>query len=297
MSETAVAKKATSDAMTGVAAGYDVRRLTYSDTFTNPILRTVIKAMEWMTGKWTIIRIVRKFEKKGEISDHRFFPEALDTMGIPLLTPQDQIDLIPKSGPVVMVANHPHGMVDGMVLADLAGRVRTDYRILTRSVLVELHEAAATYMISVPFPHDEDAQKKGLEMRALSMAHLKDGGVIGIFPSGVVASSDTAFGPAIEREWNVFTAKMIFRSNATVIPVKFSGQNSRWYHIANRISAVLRQGLLIHEIANQKNIPQAPTVGAPITPADYEKWKNDPRGFVAHLRDLTMDLPENPTKG
>ncbi|MEO0356833.1 MAG: lysophospholipid acyltransferase family protein [Pseudomonadota bacterium] len=294
MSDTALIKKADAPVKPASTHTYDVRRLTYSDTFTNPVLRTVIKGMEWLTGKWRIIRIVRRFERKGDISDHRFFPEALDTMGIPLLTPQDQIGRIPADGPVVVVANHPHGMVDGMVLADLIGRVRADYRILTRSVLVELHEAAAHYMISVPFPHDEDAQKKGLEMRALSMSHLKGGGVIGIFPSGVVASSNTAFGPAIEREWNVFTAKMIFRSNATVIPVKFPGQNSRWYHIANRVSATLRQGLLIHEIANQRNKPQSPSVGMPIPPADYEKWKNDPRGFIAHLRDVTMALPHNP---
>ncbi|MGB1234324.1 MAG: lysophospholipid acyltransferase family protein [Planktomarina sp.] len=275
------------------AQSYDVRQLTYSDTFTNKFHRGIIQTIEWFTGKLTIIRMVRRFEAKGEVEGHNFFPEALDAMGIPLQTPEDQIAKIPAAGPVVMVANHPHGMVDGMLLADLVGRVRSDYRILTRSVLVDLHAGAAEYMISVPFPHDMDAQERGLAMRAESMGMLKNGGVIGVFPSGVVASSDTAFGPAVERDWNVFTAKMILRSKATVVPVKFSGQNSRWYHVANRISATLRQGLLIHEIANQKNTPQAPTIGNPLTPEDCAKWAKDPRGFVAHLRDLTMNLPDN----
>lgn len=249
--------------------------------------------MEWMTGKVTIVRWVRRFEKQGHPDDHRFFRQALDVMGVPLTTPDDQLRNIPKTGPVVVVANHPHGMVDGMVIADLIGKVRSDYRVLTRSLLTELDDAAGKYMISVPFPHDKDAQEKGLKMRAEAMDFLKNGGVIAVFPSGVVASSDTMFGPAIEREWNVFTSKMIFRSGATVVPVKFSGQNSRWYHVANRISATLRQGLLIHEIANQKNTPQAPTVGKAITPDDYEDWKKDPRGFVSHLRELTMGLPSN----
>lgn len=274
---------------------YDIRRLTYSDTFTNPKARMFIRAMEWVTGKITVIRMVRRFEAKGNVEDSAFFSEALDAMGIAIQTPAEQIAHIPTVGPLVVVANHPHGMVDGMVLADLIGRVRNDYRILTRSVLVDLHEAAGRYMISVPFPHDENAQAKGIEMRGRAMAHLKNKGVIAIFPSGVVASSDTSFGAAVERDWNVFTAKMIFRSKATVVPIKFSGQNSRWYHLANRISAILRQGLLIHEIANQQNTPQSPTIGAPITPDEYSKWSNDPRGFMVHLRQVTMDLPENPS--
>ena len=273
---------------------YSKSQLSYSDTFTNPILQHVISGMEWLTGKVTVVRWVRRFEQIGEPTDHRFFRQALSVMGIDLTTPRDQVANIPAEGPVVVVANHPHGMVDGMVIADLIGKVRTDYRVLTRSLLTELDDVGGQYMISVPFPHDQDAQAKGLKMRAEAMAHLKDNGVIAVFPSGVVASADTMFGPAVEREWNVFTAKMIFRSGATVVPVRFNGQNSRWYHMANRISATLRQGLLIHEIANQKNTPQAPTVGKAITPADYESWKSDPRGFMAYLRETTMNLP--PTK-
>lgn len=272
---------------------YDRRSLTYSNTFASSWMRFVILCMEWLTGKLTILRWIRNFERLGAPSDHKFFPQVLKVMGIPLQTPQDQLDNIPATGPVVVVANHPHGMVDGMVLADLIGRVRTDYKILTRSVLLELDSVAASYMISVPFPHDPDALKKGIEMRTAAMEHLSAGGVIAVFPSGVVASSDTYFGPAIEREWNVFTSKLVQRSGATVVPVRFHGQNSRWYHLANKISATLRQGLLVHEIANQANTPQAPTVGAPLLPAECATWKSNPRGFMVHLRDVTMGLKPN----
>lgn len=273
---------------------YTINQLSYADTFENPVLRFVISLMEWMTGKFTIVRWVRRFEKMGLPNDHTFFRQALDVMGVPLKTPVDQLAQIPKTGPVVVVANHPHGLVDGLVISDLISKVRQDYRVLTRSLLTELDDGAGQYMISVPFPHDSNAQEKGLKMRAQAMEYLNNGGVIAVFPSGVVASSDTFFGPAVEREWNVFTAKMIQRSGATVVPVKFSGQNSRWYHVANKISATLRQGLLIHEIANQKNTPQAPTVGAAIPPEECKKWKSDPRGFMTHLRKLTMELPSNP---
>jgi putative hemolysin len=211
-------------------------------------------------------------------------------MGIDLKTPPEQLANIPKEGPVVVVANHPHGMVDGMIFADLIGRVRLDYRILTRSVLTGLDEAATSFMIPVPFPHDPEAQRKMVEMRANAMSHLENGGVVALFPSGVVMSSDSWFGPAVEREWNVFTAKMIRRSGAKVVPIYFPGRNSRAYQIANRISPVLRQGLLLHEIVRSCNKPQAPIVGPPISDADMKKLESDPRGFMAWLRQHTLDL-------
>jgi putative hemolysin len=71
------------------------------------------------------------------------------------------------------------------------------------------------------------------------------------------------FGPAIEGEWNVFTAKMIRKSGATIVPFYFTGSNSRWYQIANQISPVLRQGLLIHEVVHAFDKPQAPVIGNP----------------------------------
>ncbi len=245
-----------------------------------------------MTGKLTILRLIRKFEKRGAPQGQAFWRACLDVMGIDLMTPQSQLDRIPKDGPVIVVANHPHGMVDGMIFADLIGRVRPDYRILTRSLLTVIDEVAGSYMIPVPFPHDDDAQRKMVEMRAKAMKHLADGGVVALFPSGVVASSDTYFGPAIEREWNVFTAKMIRKSGATVVPIRFPGQNSRWYQIANKVSPILRQGLLLHEIVHSLNKPQSPVVGDPIPEERIVEMQDDPRRFMAWLRDHTMALKD-----
>ncbi len=269
---------------------YDRRSLSYASTFEDPLKANIISAMELLTGKLTVLRLIRKFEKRGTPSGQAFWRAALDTMGIDLTTPRAQLERIPASGPVVVVANHPHGMVDGMIFADLIGRVRPDYRILTRSLLTSIDEVAGSFMIPVPFPHDPDAQRKGVEMRAKAMKHLKEGGVVALFPSGVVATSERWFGPAIEAEWNVFTAKMIRRSGATVVPMKFPGQNSRAYQIANKLSPMLRQGLLLHEIVHACNKPQGPIVGHPIPQVDVDRFADDPRGFMAWLRAHTLAL-------
>lgn len=271
---------------------YDRSSLSYASTFENPWKSWMISLIELMTGKIAVLRMIKKFEKRGTPSGQAFWRAALDTMGIDLTTPQNQLDRIPRTGPVVVVANHPHGMVDGMIFADLIGRVRPDYRILTRSLLTSIDEVAGSYMIPVPFPHDPDAQRKGVAMRAAAMSHLKDGGVVALFPSGVVASSESWWGPAVEKEWNVFTAKMIRRSGATVLPVRFPGQNSRAYQIANQVSPMLRQGLLLHEIVHSCNKPQAPVVGHPIDPAEIDARADDPRQFMAWLRAHTLALKD-----
>ncbi|PJE36601.1 acyltransferase [Pseudooceanicola lipolyticus] len=271
---------------------YDRSTISYATTFEDPWKARTIRFIELLTGKLTILRLLTEFEKKGVPQGQPFWRACLDVMGIDLTTPQHQLNRIPKEGPVIVVANHPHGMVDGMIFADLIGRVRPDYRILTRSLLTAIDDVAGSYMIPVPFPHDQDAQRKGVEMRAKAMEHLKNGGVVALFPSGVVASSQTWWGPAVEAEWNVFTAKMIRRSGATVVPMKFPGSNSRAYMIANKVSPILRQGLLLHEIVHSLNKPQGPIVGHPIARETVDSFADDPRGFMAWLRQHTLDLTD-----
>lgn len=270
---------------------YDKRDLSYATTFDNGTQAAVIKAMEWMTGKLTLLRLIRQFERAGVPEGQAFWARALATMGITLTTPDEQIARIPETGPLVVVANHPHGLVDGMVLAELLGRVREDYKILTRSLLTGVDEVKR-FMIPVPFPHEADAQAKNMEMRRRAMEHLSLGGVIVLFPSGVVASSRTLFGPAVEADWNPFTARMIQRSKARVLPVHFPGQNSRLYQIANQLSATMRQGLLIHEVVHSLNKPQRPVVGRPIASDEIVPWADNPRGLVRWLRAQTLSLGE-----
>jgi len=268
---------------------YDRRRLSYANTFTNPFHANAIRVMEWMTAKMHLLRRIRQFEAMGVPFGQGFWSQALGAMGIELQTPAEQIKNIPTEGPLVIVANHPHGLVDGMVLAELIGRQRTDYKILTRSLLTGVAEID-DFMIPVPFQHEPNALQLNLEMRKKAMDHLSEGGCVVLFPAGEVAAAKDWFGPAIEKDWHAFTAKMILRSKANVVPIYFQGQNSRWYHIANKISAVLRQGLLLYEVRHALNKPQAPVVGAPITREVIEEWAGNQRGFINWLREQTLAL-------
>jgi len=268
---------------------YDARRLSYANTFTDPWKAGTIRTLEWLTAKLYLLRRIRAFERLGVPEGQPFFRQGLDVMGIDLLTPREQIERIPSSGPVIVVANHPHGLVDGLVLAELVGRVRTDYKILTRSLLTGVREIEE-FMLPVAFPHEEDSVRKNIEMRKLSMDHLKAGGTIILFPAGSVAASETWFGPAVEEEWSPFTAKMIKRSGATVIPIYFPGQNSRWYQMANQLSATVRQGLLLYEIKHAMGKSQKPAIGTPIPPEELVAFEGSTSELMAMLRERTLDL-------
>jgi len=268
---------------------YDKGRLSYAGTFTNPWKANTIRTIEWVTAKWKLLRLIRNFERRGAPVGQDFWPQALEIMGIEVTTPPEHIARIPKEGPLVVVANHPHGLVDGMVLAYLIGQVRTDYKILTRSLLTGIPEIAQ-FMLPVPFPHEPNSQEESLKMRAECMATLKAGGVIVLFPAGAVAHSKTFFGPAIEGEWNPFTAKMLARSGATVLPIYFPGKNSRAYQIANKLSATLRQGLLLHEIRRALNKPQHPVIGDPKHAEEIREALKNPRKFLADMREETLGL-------
>jgi putative hemolysin len=270
---------------------YDGRNLSYAGTFTNPFKAGVIRQIELLTGKLRLLGLVRKFEQAGQVDSRHFWKRAIDLLNIDLQTPDAQIANIPSTGPLVIVSNHPHGLVDGMILAEMVGRVRQDFKILTRSLLTNV-PVIQYHMLPVAFPHEPDALKMNVAMRKLAMEHLNKGGVIILFPAGQVATSQGWTGPVVEAEWLPFTAKMILRSQAQVVPIYFPGQNSRWFQFANQISVTVRQGLLLHEIAHAMNKPQKPVIGTVIGREKIDPWLNDPRGFMANLRKIVLELKE-----
>ncbi len=278
------------------ARAYDMRRLSYAGTFRNPFKAGTIRSIEWLTAKWTLLRLIRQFERSGAPFGVPFWPKAIRQMGIRIDTPAEEITRIPPTGPLVVAANHPHGLVDGMILAEMVARVRPDFKILTRSLLTGIPEIAE-FMIPVPFPHEENARELGLQMRNETLAHLKAGGAIILFPAGKVAMSEGWWGPAVEGEWNVFTHKIVRSSGATIVPVHFTGQNSRAFQIANQLGDTLRQGLLLYEIKRALFKPQRPFIGQPIPPQELDKWPGNPRGFLAWLRAHTLSLGRDEAAG
>ena len=85
---------------------------------------------------------------------------------------------------------------------------------------------------------------------------------------------------------------MLARSQASVLPIRFPGHNTRLYHIANKLSATLRQGLLLHEIKAALRKPQSPVIGHALSAEAIQERLHNPRSFLAWLREHTLDLKD-----
>lgn len=114
---------------------YDTSTLSFGLSGGNPISLRIIRAVEWATGKITLLRIVNEFEKSQRAYQSTFWAKILEILDITITTTDEEIAQIPATGPVVVVANHPFGFIDGLILTNLVSRVRPDLKILTRAFL------------------------------------------------------------------------------------------------------------------------------------------------------------------
>jgi putative hemolysin len=267
---------------------YDRSELTYANSFPSRGKRMFIMFVEALTARYYLLYKMRKWERR-QNKDPDFWVSVLKEMNIELTTAKEEIARIPSEGPLVIVSNHPHGLIDGIIMAHLISHVRDDYQILTRALLVGVTRVEK-YLLPVSFPHEEDSVRKNINMRKTAISSLQDGHCIALFPAGTVSTSDTYFGEPTEREWATFTAKMVRQSGAKVLPIYFTGANSRWFQIANKLGDTLRQSLLLYEIRKSFNKKQSPVIGELIDPEVIKSYEKDAKGLMAFLREETLKL-------
>jgi putative hemolysin len=145
-------------------------------------------------------------------------------------------------------------------------------------------------VLPISFDETKEAVKLNLETRATALSFLADGGAIGVFPGGTVSTAARPFSKPMDPGWRNFTAKMIARSGATVVPVFYTGQNSRLFQIASHLHYTLRLGLLLKEFRARIDEPVQVVIGEPITPEQLAPFKSDPAALMDHLRRATYAL-------
>mgnify|MGYP002370225894 FL=1 len=128
------------------------------------------------------------------------------------------------------------------------------------------------------------------------MTYLGCGGAIGVFPGGTVSTAAKPFSQAMDPSWRNFTAKMIAKSGATVVPIYFEGQNSRLFQIASHLHASLRLALLIKEFKNRTDEPVRVVIGEPIPADTIDALKCDPTAMMETLRRVTYALSPRPLR-
>ena len=253
-----------------------------------------MKVMENTTGRLRLIKRARGYEQ--EVANGRdFWQVMVERYGLSLDIVAGDLSKIPTSGPLIMIANHPYGILDGLMMGHILSSVRGDFRILANTVF---RKSADLQRVILPISFDEtkDAVRENLATRKNALAYLADGGAIGVFPGGTVSTAATPFAQPMDPGWRSFTARMISKSNATVLPVYFEGQTSRMFQLASHLHNTLRMGLLIKEFKKRIDTPVRVVVGDPITQEDLKEFSTDSRAMMDFLRKKTYELSPTPLR-
>lgn len=240
----------------------------YADPGGPAVKRNLIRLVEAATGQRALKKIYMA-HRHAPVPSESFFRSAVRRLAINVVYDPAALAAIPKAGPVVVVANHPYGVLDGIAISWLIEKAREDFLVLTHSALLRAPEVRP-YLLPVDFAETEDATQTNLRSRALAREHLARGGCVVVFPAGGVSTAPDRLGrkPAVDAPWQPFAAQLIQRSGATVVPVCFEGQNSRLFQIASHVSLTLRLSLIFHEVKNRIGTDLRVAVGAPIPYAD-----------------------------
>ncbi|EJH61209.1 acyltransferase family protein [Vibrio cholerae HE-45] len=175
---------------------------------------------------------------------------TLEALNVHYQVDRGRVEQIPIQGPVVIVANHPLGAIEGVILADLVGQVRKDVKVLANQLLKRLPEIEPLF-IGVDVFNGAQASKTNARGIREAHRHLAEGGVLIVFPAGEVSTPQKETGQLSDIDWSQSVAKFIQRSQATCVPIYIHGRNSEWFYRAGKIHPLLRTAMLGRELLNK----------------------------------------------
>ncbi len=250
--------------------------------------RTVIRSIERLTGQPKLRRMYLDNQANPRAGES-FWDAAIRHLKLNVRYNEDGFRKVPKTGPLVVVANHPFGVLDGIVISYLISKVRSDFRILTNSVLYRAPEIRP-YLLPIDFSENEIALRTNLKTRADARNHLANGGTIIVFPGGTVSTVPKPYHRrAVDPTWKPFTSQLILKGGAPVVPIYFDGQNSRLFQLASHLSPTLRLSLLFNEVHRRIGTRVDMVVGGLIAHSELAQYK-DRVELMAFLKRKTYAL-------
>jgi putative hemolysin len=223
---------------------------------------------------------------------HEFLQYTLEALGVSLnLVNASNLEEIPRTGPVLIVANHPLGGLEGVAIAKVIGDIRPDLKVLTNELLRRIPELADIF-IGVDVLSSDAAAGNVSSIKQVHK-HLKHGGAVLIFPAGMVSAYERGHRRIQDRAWNRLAGQLLKRYQATCLPVHVGGTNSRLFYAAGMIHPRLRTALLPRQLANKQGFKLELRFGRPILAAELRLLQS-PRAITDYLRVSTDALVREP---
>jgi len=256
-------------------------------------------AIEDLSGRRKYLPLYRKWQTEIAPDNPRMITDLLELIEVELTIATSSEPWpyeLRADEPLIMIANHPYGLSDGMVACALAEQLNRPYKVLINNDLLKIPEIRP-YSLPIDFSESREAMKTNLRSRAEAKELLASGTTIIVFPAGGVATAPNPFGKAEELPWKTFTARLVQLTRASVLPVFFPGQNSAIFHAVSRLSLTLRLSLLLSEFRRFPYNPFTVHVGN-IIRFDQLEHANDRARLSDELyrrvQELNPDAPDDP---
>ena len=260
---------------------------TFADGEMGPISNTLIRSIERFSGQPKIRKLYFDYVEEDR-PYASFWSDALDKLNIKIDLQRDIGAMIPRTGSTLVVANHPYGVIDGLVLCALMAEVRADYKIITHRVLKQA-PATMDKILPIDFDETEAALATNIETRQQAAEYLKQGGAVIIFPAGAISLAPNLVGDAYDKEWKTFAAKLATQSDTVTVPFLFDGQNSLLFQAARKISLTLAYSLMFREICKLMGTTVSLTMRPPVHATDLKELGNR-KAITQCLRDHTYGI-------
>ncbi|EPR34269.1 phospholipid/glycerol acyltransferase [Alkalidesulfovibrio alkalitolerans DSM 16529] len=240
-----------------------------------PIAKTLYSLLTPPLSKFIGLSEINRIYAHSAVGDtDRFLDMALGTMGIDIALSDEDRARIPAEGPCVVVANHPFGAVEGMILAKVLRQARPDAKLMANYLLALIPEMARIIIQVDPFGTG-DSTKKNIGPLKEAMRFLRDGGILGIFPAGEVSSINILKRAITDKEWSPTVGRIIKRTGVPVLPVYFKGSNRALFHLMGLIHPRLRTIMLPREMLKRQNTTIEMRIGQPIPPSQLKGFETD----------------------
>lgn len=235
------------------------------------------------------------YHRAMEMGDPAFFAEnILKGMNVDFRISEQDLARIPEKGKVIIVANHPFGGIEGIIMAAILQRVRPDVKIMANYLLSAIPEMRNLFVFVDPFG-GQAAARANLASMKQTISLLKNGEMLGVFPAGEVAHYTFKNRKVTDPKWSNTVAKFIKKTESQVVPMFFSGQNRFIFQLAGLIHPRLRTALLPRELLNKRNTVIEVRVGNAIPYSRLKKFEND-GDLTDYVRQRTYMLENRPGK-
>jgi putative hemolysin len=267
---------------------------TYSQTSQPLAKRLLISGIENFTARLSLIDRMRRYEDEGKMTtEPNIWKSITECYGISLELVNSTLSNIPKTGPLILVANHPYGILDSVVMGYILSCTRPEFRIVAHQIFMTSPQLRP-FLLPIDFASTKQALIANAKTRMDAVSSLLGGTAIGIFPGGTVSTSARLFSRPMDPQWRTFTARLIQKSGATVVPIYFDGENSRLFQLASHAHSLLRVSLLLREFEKRLDKPVRVVIGKPIANSEIGANAGNTHQLMDLLRLRTYELAPKP---